>query len=157
MDDYSFKCLSLFPLLTCSLTSCLTALVGFKVEIRPPKAHYVRRLEGKTVQKPDGPHAWSLKLVTLWSVNSEEIKGCRPCSYREEKGRGEAWALSGGNYKCPGVCRSCENTGTSSPVTAVPMRISEDCSHVRRRCTECVFDCVCVRGSRYFNIYSANN
>lgn len=53
-------------------------------------------------------------------------------------------ALSGGNCKCLCVCRSCENTGTSSPVTAVPPRISEDCSHVRHRCMESVFDCLCL-------------
>lgn len=48
-------------------------------------------------------------------------------------------------------------------VTAVPLRISEDCSHVRDRCTERVCSPVsirlrvCVRGSRDFKISSANN
>lgn len=110
-------------------------------------------LEGKTFQK-------SLTLVTLPSVNSEEIKGCR-CSYRKEKEGwgGDVCALSGGSYKCRGVCSSYGNTGTSSPVTAVPPAVSEDCSHVRRRCHECVFHCPCliVWGSRDFKTYSANN
>lgn len=75
--------------------------------------------------------------------HSEEIKGCRSSSYREEE---EGW---GGPCQeetinarvSVGAVRTLEHQPL---VTAVPLRISEDCSHVRDRCTERVRSAVCV-------------
>lgn len=131
---------SLFP--PC-LTYCLTSPLSLPWWGWKSKSGTRNRITLEVRMSPDRWHAWNLEPVTLWSVNSAEIKGCRSSGCREEK-EGKAWALSGGNYKCLGVCRSCENTGTSSPVTAVPPRISEDSSHVRHRCTVCVWLCVCL-------------
>lgn len=64
--------------------------------------------------------------------NSEEIKGCRSSSCQEETIN--AWVSVG-------AVRTLEHQPL---VTAVPLRISEDCSHVRDRCTERVRSAVCV-------------
>lgn len=142
MDDYSFTRLFLSLSLSLSLSPDLLfpipSLFKSKSDAQKPTGFGgLKRLSGLINGMREAFCVWH------WSVGSEEIKGCRPSSSGGKKG---GIALPEWNNKCLGVCRSCENTGTLSLVAAVALRISEDCCHVRDRCTKCVFGR--LRGSR---------
>lgn len=152
MDDYSFNCLFSLSLPSSLFLSLFPDLLFPIPPLFKSKSGGQKRI-GLEVETSRRAYKWrALSLPSLTLI-------CR--QWRDKGMQTQQWwkkgglALSEWNNKCLGVCRSCENTGTSSLVAAVALRISKDCSHVRDRCTKCVFGR--LRGSRDVKKSSANN
>lgn len=95
--------------------------------------------------------------MTPLCADSEEIKGYRSSGYGGEKGGGRRPEPCQEETINARVSVEAVRTLEHQPlVTAVLLRISEDCSHVRDRCTERVCSprlrptaCLCARLQRF--------